>query len=119
MVTHITWTVKHLEKELTVVFFELFGFWPIPVEDTAVERAANQVWFTNGGECDVHIVEHEFARPKVWDHICVNSLTPAQVQRCASSYWVERNRLDSRRLWLRGPGGIRIEIRKASRALLD
>lgn len=117
MIDHITWTVRKLDKEATVEFMALVGFWPIPVKGPAFEQEVNQVWFTDGGETDVHIVQHTFGGTKVWDHICVNSLTPQQVTKCSESDYVERARATSQRIWLKGPGGIRIEVRKASREL--
>lgn len=111
MIDHVAYTVEDaLDPELDS-FFLLLGFTPMLIDDEPFEKLIPQRWYTNSGECDVHIVQRE-NMDWGWQHLCVNSMTEVQFSACLNSEWCVRARPGSPRIWLVGPGGIRVEVRR-------
>ncbi len=120
MIDHVAYTVEPMYGRSweSVVpeldkFFALLGFTPVTVQDDLVdvhayEQAQEQRWYTDGGECDVHIVCKE-SLYWGWQHFCVKVERPV-FEQCRDSIYLDRDS-GSGRIWLVGPGGIRVEVR--------
>lgn len=115
MIDHVAYTVEELDEVEQDRFWTALGFFmfPIPSDDVAYayELEQRQRWYSNRTDCDVHIVENrDEADTWNWGHLCVK-VEEETYDELRHSDWVERDN-GSGRFWLRGPGGIRVEVRQ-------
>jgi hypothetical protein len=117
MIDHITFTTGELDVHAWDAFMSTIGFQPfeIPIDSPqyAYELEQFQRWYTDGGECDIHIVQNPMEEDEWhWGHICINSLTRTQYEDLRDNPYCVRDN-DSGRIWLQGPDDFfRVEVRE-------
>jgi len=114
MIDHVACTVPVLDAVGLDHFFGELGFhqFDIPEDEPQFlyEMEHKQRWYSNGGECDVHVVENrKHVTHWGWGHICVH-VGGEQFEALRKSRWLVRDN-DTGRIWLQGPGAIRVEVR--------
>jgi hypothetical protein len=61
---------------------------------------------------EVHLMSADTEpHPLGYSHFCVTGVGEERMDECRRSKWLEHEREGSGRLWLAGPGGIRVEVR--------
>lgn len=122
-VDHVTVQVPDpvMESSVLVDFFQLLGFEEVDPSADILEKGWNVRWFAPAGLNDVRLpteaIVHVVAAgarahfPVGLAHFCVRGVGDLAYQRARRSAWVEHDNPDSPRVWLAGPGGIRVELR--------
>ena len=120
---HVTYQVHHndLEHPELARFFSLFGFTEISALHDILEKGWNVRWFADafdseGSRTVIHLVGADSRVPLELSHFCVVGIGEGLYRCCAESEFVEHNSnlpvgSKLRRLWLCGPGGLRVEVR--------
>lgn len=116
MIDHVTYQVhtRHLRDDRMGQFWAVLGFQefqaPEAYQAQFMKGRYEARWFTDGSECDVHLVAVEQLVPEEWGlaHLCVK-VDDDQYAVCKHSSFCVRDS-GSGRVWLTGPGGIRVEV---------
>jgi hypothetical protein len=116
VIDHVTYEVAEdvLKSEELGQFFRDLGMLEA-VPDPKIEKHYNVRWFSYLDEGTiVHVVARAkyTIRARLWDHLCIKT-SPECFGELARSKWLERDS-GSGRIWLEGPGGIRVEVNKWS-----
>ena len=116
MIDHLTYQVPIglVHSPELAAFMELVGLQEVPVDLTIDPVDVDYIvrWWEDTHGMGVRIVGVDApALPVGLGHWCVK-LGPHNFRLCAVSRWVERHNPDSPlgRLWLCGPGGLRVEV---------
>jgi hypothetical protein len=114
MIQHITYEVPIAElfnNPSLDRFMRLVGLAPVP-PDPEIEKNWAVRWWSDGQGGTVHLVGTE--EPTLVDlrlgHWCV-IVSESLFARCKTSEFNEGIGRQEDRVWLRGPGGIRVEVR--------
>lgn len=118
IIDHSTYQVRHEElrsPEMTE-FMKALGFREV-LPDEAIEGKGWDVrwWSPVDPTWDklctiVHLVGSKERHPLGLAHFCVSGVGLQRYDRLATSEWCERDS-GSGRIWLAGPGGLRVEVR--------
>lgn len=119
MIDHVTYMVskEDLEHGMFRTFFALLDMHEVH-PDPAIEKSWQVRWFKPNAQPFplIHLVAGPRTPELELAHFCVtfdtyNHATAVQlVNECRDSAWLERDS-GSGRIWLKGPGGIRVEVR--------
>lgn len=118
MIDHVTFQMTHKELHDPEMrdFFALLGMYELnnPEQRDTAEQGWDVRWFADhigdlDGHCVVHLVGADSPVALGLGHICVRVGEPAY-RRARRSKWLERAS-GSGRLWLKGPGWLRVEVR--------
>lgn len=117
MIDHVAYTVSKLHEDDLDEFMGALGFVPFAIPkdapQAAYEATQRQRWYTDGGECDVHIVEHSDEADLLgWGHFCVLAESGEAYENARDSQWLARDN-DTGRVWL-AYNGLRVEVRTPS-----
>jgi hypothetical protein len=113
MIDHVTYELNEQTLHSVDVTRFLYALGMVEVRpDAAIEAEYDVRWFKyQYQDFYVHLVARvDFViRAKLWDHFCA-IVQPDRYGELAKSKWLERDS-GSGRIWLSGPGGIRVEVR--------
>jgi hypothetical protein len=126
MIDHLTFEVhpNQLHHERMSAFFELLGFIEVDASEE-IKQGWNVRWFVHTDfvkvfgtkrprwKPEIHIVAGDRSGPAPLGltHFCVVGRGEEGMEACRKSEWLEHERQGSGRLWLTGPGGLRVEVR--------
>jgi hypothetical protein len=114
MIDHVNYQVptEVVHSSMMTAFMALLGLEEVPPTEALDKEYTVRWWEDTATGMRVHIVGLGLAPLRTGlGHLCVK-LDDERWGRCANCRWVERyNRASPmRRLWLRGPGGLRVEV---------
>jgi hypothetical protein len=109
-VDHVTYMMR--EPELRAgdmqAFFNLIGMREVK-PSAHIEQDWTVRWFEDDSGFQVHIVAGPRTPELELSHFCV-IISQEMFQAAVLSPWLERQRIGSPRIWLKGPGGLRVEV---------
>lgn len=118
MIDHVAYVVatRHLYSPRMDEFWAVLGFDEFQADEQYqaqfMKGRYEARWYTDSGECDVHLVAPKSGQwlPEEWGlaHLCVKT-DADQYAICKHSSFCVRDS-GSGRVWLTGPGGIRVEV---------
>jgi hypothetical protein len=114
MIDHVTYEVpmEDLEHPFMATFFLQLGMYGV-VPDPKIEKNWAVKWYEAGNGVKVHIVGVEGIEPVDLRlaHFCV-VVPPSTYRSCEASHFREPIGEGVDRVWLKGPAGLRAEVRQ-------
>lgn len=129
MIDHITFEVppEYLYAGRMTDFIRMLGFIEVDASEE-VNMGYDVRWFvhteiipamarfegTKRGTMlkpELHLVAGGYPAPLGMTHFCVTGVGEEMMEHCRKSEWLEHEREGSGRLWVQGPGGLRVEVR--------
>jgi hypothetical protein len=114
MIAHVNYQVPEdvVHTQALTDFMEMLGLYEVQPDEALDDQYVVRWWQDMDSDLLIHIVGRGMdPLPMGYGHLCLK-VTDTRMALCTRSPWLIRHNPDSplKRLWLYGPGGIRVEV---------